>query len=296
MSAILVTGATGTVGSEVVRRLSRRGAVVRALVRDSSKAAALAALPGVTVCVGDLGHPSTLVEALRDVDHAMLISSSAPEMADVQSSFVNAARTSGLRHIVKLSGIMPERDSAFRFARMHGEIEKTIEESGMAWTHLRAGEFFHAYFRQVPAIVSRGALMLPMEEARIASIDIGDIAEVAAAILTAPAGHEGKIYPLTGPEALTMAEVAQRLSRVIGKEVRYVNVPPDDARKARLAAGMTPYMADALSELFAERRAGKESRVWPTIRDTFGWQPTSLEEFARRNAAIFRGEQPAPGI
>lgn len=70
-----------------------------------------------------------------------------------------------------------------------------------------------------------------------------------------------------------------------------MNVPSEDAHKARLAAGMTPYMADALSELFAERRAGKESKVWPTISDVFGWRPTSFEEFARRNAAIFRGER-----
>ena len=293
---ILVTGATGTVGSELVSRLSRRGVPVRALLRSLQNAARLSSLPNVTLAVGDMGKPSTLVEALRGVERAMLISSSAPDMADVQAGFVEAARNAGLRHIVKLSGIMPELDSPFRFARMHGQIERKIEESGMAFTHVRAGEFFHAYFRQVPSIANRGVLALSMEDARIASIDIGDIAEVAAAVLTAPAGHEGKIYPLTGPEALTMAEVAERLSRAIGKEVRYVNVPSEDAHKARLAAGMTPYMADALSELFAERRAGKESKVWPTISDVFGWRPTSFEEFARRNAAIFRGEQPAPRV
>jgi uncharacterized protein YbjT (DUF2867 family) len=292
---ILVTGATGLVGSELVSRLSRRGVPVRALARSPEKAARLASLPHVTVAVGDMSQPSTLTDALQGVERAMLISTSAPDMADVQVSFVEAARKAGVRHIVKLSGIMAERDSAFRFARMHGEIEKRIEDSGMAFTHLRAGEFFHAYFRQVPSILNRGALTLPMEDGRIASIDIGDIAEAAAMVLTSP-GHEGKIYPLTGPESLTMGEVAERLSRAIGREVRYVNVPPEDARKARLAAGMTPYMADALSELFAERRAGKESKVWPTISEVFGWSPVSFEEFARRHAAIFRGELPAPKV
>ncbi len=215
---ILVTGATGTVGSELVSRLSRRGVPVRALLRSLQNAARLSSLPNVTLAVGDMGKPSTLVEALRGVERAMLISSSAPDMADVQAGFVEAARNAGLRHIVKLSGIMPELDSPFRFARMHGQIERKIEESGMAFTHVRAGEFFHAYFRQVPSIANRGVLALSMEDARIASIDIGDIAEVAAAVLTAPAGHEGKIYPLTGPEALTMAEVAERLSRAMGRK------------------------------------------------------------------------------
>ena len=165
----------------------------------------------------------------------------------------------------------------------------------MAFTHLRAGEFMPAYFRQVPSIVANGVLALPMEEARIASIDIGDVAEVAAAVLTT-AGHEGKTYPLTGPEALTMAEVAEKLSAATGKTIRYVNVAPEDARQAQLARGVPRYLADALAELFAERRKGKESEVWPTIEEVFGWRPASFDDFARRNAAIFRGEQPAPKI
>jgi uncharacterized protein YbjT (DUF2867 family) len=133
---------------------------------------------------------------------------------------------------------------------------------------------------------------LPMGEARIASVDIGDIAEVAIAVLTT-SGHEGKIYPLTGPEALTMGEVADKLSAATGKTIRYVDVPPEEARQARLAAGMPPYLAEGLDELFAERRKGKESRVWPTIEEVFGWKPTTFKEFASRNAAVFRGDQPA---
>ena len=132
-----------------------------------------------------------------------------------------------------------------------------------------------------------------MADARIASIDIGDIAEVAIAVLTT-SGHENKIYPLTGPEALTMAEVAEKLSAATGNAIRYVDVPPDEARQARLAAGLPAYLAEGLDELFAERRKGKESRVWPTIEEVFGWKPTSFDEFARRNAAIFRGEPAAP--
>ena len=132
-----------------------------------------------------------------------------------------------------------------------------------------------------------------MENAKIASIDVGDVAEVAAAVLTG-SGHEGKIYPLTGPEALSMAEVAEKLSAATGTTIQYVNVTPDEAKSANLAAGMPPYLADALFELFAERRKGKEAQVWPTIESVFGWRSTSFDEFARRNAAIFRGEQPVP--
>jgi uncharacterized protein YbjT (DUF2867 family) len=222
----------------------------------------------------------------------MLISSSEPTMLEVQSTFIDAAREAGVRHVVKLSGIIPELDSPFRFARMHAEIEQRLEASGMAYTHLRAGEFMPSYFRQVPSIVARGVMALPMGDARIASVDVGDLAEVAIAVLTT-SGHEGKIYPLTGPEALTMGEVAEKLSAATGKTIRYVDVPPEEARQARLAAGMPPYLAEGLDELFAERRNGKESTVWPTIEEVFGLKPTTFDEFASRNAAIFRGDQPA---
>ena len=292
---ILVTGATGFNGGELVRLLSARGVPVRALVRDASRAAALSSLANVEIVEGDMERPGTLDEPLRGVDRAMLISSSNASMLDAQSNFIDAARKAGVAHVVKLSGIIPDIDSPFRFARMHGEIELKLERSGLAYTHLRAGEFMHSYFRQVPAILARGALLLAMEEARIASIDVGDIAEVAAAALTQP-GHEGKTYPLTGPEALTMAEVAEKLSAATGREIRYVNVAPEEAKRARLAAGVPEYTADALDELFAERRKGKESQVYTTFEEIIGRQPTSFDEFARRNAAIFRGEQPAPKV
>jgi uncharacterized protein YbjT (DUF2867 family) len=290
---ILVTGATGLNGSELMRRLSAKGIPSRALVRNPAKALPLASLPNVEVVEGDMARPDSLTDALRGVERAMLISSSDQTMVEVQSSFIDAARRAGVQHIVKLSGIIPELDSPFRFARMHAEIEKRLEASGVAYTHLRAGEFMPSYFRQVPSIVARGVMALPMADARIASVDIGDIAEVAIAVLTTP-GHEGNTYPLTGPESLTMADVAAKLSAAIGKPVRYVDVPPEDARQARLAAGMPPYLAEGLDELFAERRKGKESTVWPTIQEVFGWAPTSFDEFARRNAAIFRGELPSP--
>jgi uncharacterized protein YbjT (DUF2867 family) len=142
---------------------------------------------------------------------------------------------------------------------------------------------------------ARGALFLPMEDAKIASIDIGDVAEVAATVLTS-SGHEGKIYPLTGPEALSMAEVADKLSAATGKRIQYINVTPEEAKRASLAAGVPPFNADALAELFAERRKGKEAQVSSIIPTVFGWQATSFDEFATWNAAIFRGKQPAPKL
>jgi len=292
---ILVTGATGLNGTALVRRLSAKGVPVRALVRSAVKAQQISSLPNVEIAEGDMLRAETLADALRGVERAMLISSSARDMVEVQSTFIEAAKKAGVKHVVKLSGIMPALDSPFRFAKMHAEIERNLENSGLAFTHLRSGEFMQAYFRQAGSIAAKGALFLPMEDAKIASIDVEDLAEVAARVLTS-SGHESQVYPLTGPESLSMAEVAEKLSAATGRQIRYVNVPPEDAKRAQLAAGMPPYMADALAELFAERRKGKEAQVSSVIPEVFGLRATSFGEFAQRHAAIFRGEQPAPKL
>jgi uncharacterized protein YbjT (DUF2867 family) len=207
-------------------------------------------------------------------------------MAEVQCRFVDACVKAKVPHVVKLSGIVAELDSPFRFARKHAEAERHLERSGLEFTHLRAGEFMQSYFRQAKPIAEKGILPLPMADARIASIDVGDVAEAAAHVLTG-AGHAGKSYPLTGPDSLSMSEVAEQLSQVLERPVRYVNISPEDARQARLAAGLSVFHADALDELFAERRKGKESKVYGTLA-TFGIKPTTFVEFVRRNVARFR--------
>ena len=286
---ILVTGASGLVGGEVVRQLAGQQVPVRALVRDPARAPDLAALPGVEIVTGDLGRPESLGPALEDVGQAVLISSSDATMAEVQNSFIDTAARAGVGHVVKLSGIIPGLDSPFRFARMHAEIEEHLAVSGLTYTMLRAGEFMQAYFRQVPNIVGRHELRLPMADQRIASIDIVnivDIAAVAVRVLTGT-GHENQTYPITGPQALTMAEVAAIFSEAIGTTIRYVDVPPEAARQAQLDAGMPLYLADGLAELFAERRAGKESVVSAVTPALLGRPATSFAEFAAGNARVF---------
>jgi uncharacterized protein YbjT (DUF2867 family) len=173
---------------------------------------------------------------------------------------------------------------------MHAEIERNLEVSGIAFTHLRAGEFMQSYFRQVPSIISKNSLILPMDNQKIASIDVGDIAEVAVRVLTGT-GHEGKVYPITGPEALTMFEVADKFTSILGREIKYSNAAPEEVKKAQLAAGMPQFTADALEELFAERRKGKESEVYLTIQNIFGFKSTTFEEFILRNLQVFKGEK-----
>jgi uncharacterized protein YbjT (DUF2867 family) len=171
---------------------------------------------------------------------------------------------------------------------MHAEIEQYLERSGMAWTHLRPSQFMQVLVRD-PRIVRDGVLALPMGTQRTAPVDVADIARVAVGLLLTD-GHEGRRYEMTGPESLTMAEVAERLTAALGREVHYVDIDPDEHRRTMLANGVSKFFADGVAELFAERRTGRsdESRVELGTHRAFEIEPTSFAEFARREAATLR--------
>src|SRR3954447_3760178 len=205
---ILVTGATGLTGSAAIRVCAERGTTVRALVRDPAKVAALAVPATVELAVGDMLQPATLEGALDGVERVLLISSPDPHLVETQCTFIDAAKRAGVRHIVKLSGMGCTSRSTFRFARMHAEVEQYLEGSGVAWTHLRPSTFMQTHLQGlIPTILSEGTVCLPMADARLAPVDVEDIARVAVALLES-SGHEGKSYEMTGPEALTTADIA----------------------------------------------------------------------------------------
>ena len=292
---ILVTGATGASGAAVIREFARRGLAVRALVRNPAKLAALLAperaerASAVRVVRGDMAEPDSLGDALAGVEKVLMISTANEALVRTQTTFIDVARRAGVRHLVKFSGRGCSLDSAFRFARMHGQVEQYLEGSGLAWTMLRPSQFMHVYFREIPTILRDGLIALPMADARLAPVDVEDIARIAVAVLVGD-GHENQRYDITGPEALTMNDVAATLSAAIGLPVRYVDVDPAEKHRQLLAAGIPAYFADAMNELFAERRRNlDESRVELSTHERFGVAPTTLADFARRHAAVFRG-------
>jgi uncharacterized protein YbjT (DUF2867 family) len=162
---ILVTGATGLSGSAVVREFARKADPVRALVRSRAKAQALETLPTVEVVEGDMLRAETLADALDGVERVLLISSADQQMLETQCAFIDAAKKAGVRHIVKFSGLNSALASPFLFTRMHAEIERYLERSGLAWTHLRPSQFMQVYLREVPTIVAESAFFLPLEDA-----------------------------------------------------------------------------------------------------------------------------------
>jgi uncharacterized protein YbjT (DUF2867 family) len=288
---ILVTGANGLAGSAVIREFARQHSQVRALVRSRANAQALGALPGVELVEGDMLRSETLADALSGVDRALLLSSPNQQMVETQSAFIDAAKNAGVRKIVKFSGLNASVASPFLFNRMHAEIEGYLERSGVTWTHLRPSQFMSEYLRERPTIVAESAFFLPLEDAKLAPVDTEDIAKAAFALLHT-SGHEGKRYEMTGPEALSMTEIAEQLSLALGKTVRYVNVPPAERTRALLAAGVPSYIADALDVQASERRNGAtgEGVVHSETHIALGIRPTTFAEFARRNVAALRGE------
>jgi uncharacterized protein YbjT (DUF2867 family) len=293
---ILVTGATGLAGSAVIREFVRNRYPVRALVRSRAKARAFEAFPTVELVEGDMTRPATLEAALSGVDRVLLISSPDQQMAERQSTFIDAARKADVRHIVKFSGLSAaDVDTPFVFGSMHAEIERYLEGSGLAWTHLRPSQFMTEYLREVPTILAQSGLFLPLEDAKLVPVDVADIAKAAFALLTTP-GHEAKIYAMSGPEALSMEEVAEQISTAIGRAVRYVSITREARRQALLAAGVPPFSVDALDAQAGERLKGTEGTVHPETHTALGIPPTPFADFARRNAGAFLGESVYVGL
>jgi uncharacterized protein YbjT (DUF2867 family) len=211
------------------------------------------------------------------------------DMVETQCTFIDACKAAGVRHVIKFSGLDARRDTAFPFGLMHKDIEEYLENSGMAWTHLRPTGFMQEYLREAPSIINEGAFYLALGDVRLNPIDLVDVGKIGFLLLR-NGGHEGARLPLTGPEALTMAEVADRISRAVGKTVRYVAVSPIQRRQALIAHGIPPEIADALDKQVEERlKGGPESRVELSTHQLFNVKPTTFSEFAQRNAEAFGG-------
>lgn len=291
---ILVTGATGLNGSAVIREFAQQREPVRALVRNRAKARALEldTFPTVELVEGDMLQTETLGAALYGVNRVLMISAARERLVDTQCTFIDAAKTAGIHHIVKFSGADSGVDfnpQAFRGTRRHEEVERYLERSGLAWTHLRPSQFMQMYLREPPTVAANKALIRPMGNAKLSPVDVDDIAKVAFALLR-DGGHEGMSYDMTGPEALTMTDVAERISQAIGKTIRYVDIAPENYRQTLSAAEIPQDFADVLDEVYAERRKRPESRVYLGTHEAFGVRPTTFAEFALRNAGVFRGE------
>ena len=290
---ILVTGATGTCGREIVKQLAGAGVKVRAMVRSLERVAEIR-LPEVEIVQGDLNRPGSLDAPLQGVERALLLTPSEITDWDMCANFLAAAKRSELRHIVRLSALGADRWNACRLLRSHRQCERDIEASGLAYTHLRPNMFYQNLFWYADTIRKEGMLRLPLGDAKIGHVDVRDIAAVTVTVLTQP-GHEGMAYEITGPELMTCHDVAKELSTLLNRKVAYVAISPEAFKQNLTRTGRSEVMVGRLNELFADFRVGGGEVLTTTVRDLTGRPPIEFARFIRDYETVFAGVPVAHG-
>lgn len=284
MSVILVVGATGNIGRHVVRGLVEQGIAVRALSREPRRAAEL--LPtGVEIIGGDLTSAAAASSALQGVDKVYL-ATNGPDLLSAETNLINAARSAGVRHLVKVSVIGPSPDHVVLPARTHAALEELLLHSDVPATILRPNWFMENFLGAADGIIHQGAIYGSAGEGRVAFVDSRDTAAAAVAILT-ESGHEGKAYQLTGPAALTFAEAAEQLAAGIGRPVQYVDLTDEAFDSALTSAGVPSGLAAIYLQINRNAREGNLAETTDTVAQLTGTAPRSLAAFARDYAAVF---------
>ena len=283
MSLILVTGSTGTVGSRIVQLLAGGPHHVRALARRDP-----GTLPsGVEVVRGDLADRASLRSAVAGVSRVYLLTSG-PDLQAHDANVIAAAAEAGVEHVVKHSvgGAEYERGT---IAKWHRAGERSLEQSRMAWTHVRPSSFASNALGWVGSIKGTGKVFGALGDAAMPVIDPEDISAVGARILADPAPHAGKAYAITGPQALTTAQQVQTLGEVLGRSLGYVSIPDAAARDAMIKmGGLAPAWADGLLEMMVTLRSIGRVEPSDAVRRVLGREAGSFRGWAERNAAAFR--------
>jgi NAD(P)H dehydrogenase (quinone) len=274
---IAVTGATGKLGGRVARLLADVGIPLRLLVRDPDRAPRL---PDATVHVAPYADSGAVTEALTGVDVLFMVSASESEDREAEhEAFVAAAVRAGVRHVVYLSFLGASPESTFTLARTHAQTEVDIAASGMAYTFLQDS----FYMDMARAVVGEdGVIRGPAGQGRCAFVAHDDVARTAAHILRDPAPHEGRVYRITGPEALSFDEAARIISAVEGVEVRYHDETVEEAYASRKAWNPPPWQADAWVSTYTAIARGELDAVSGDVEAITGTASMTFREFLQR--------------
>lgn len=283
---ILVAGATGTNGRELIRELQNRDVQIRALVTDRERAKAVIG-DNVELVHGNLADKESLKAAFEGVDKAYIVTAILPNTVDLFGNYFEAAIDADVAHLVKFSGLGSSPNSASEVIRQHAASDEVLIESGLTYTILRPNSFHQNMLWQAEAIAAGDTFYLPLGDGRQSTIDVRDIAEITAKILTS-ASHENKVYELTGPESLDFHEVATIIGDVRGKPVTYVPVTVAAAEAAMKEQGMPEWSAKVLAEIQGVFSTGAYAAVLPDAERLLGRKPRTFREFVEDNVKLFR--------
>ena len=284
VAPIAVTGATGQLGGRVARRLAAAGVPQRLLVRDPGRAPRL---PGADVVQASFSDGAAVRKALADLETVLMVSASETvDRVDQHRAFVDAAAAAGVGHLVYVSFYGAAPDATFTLARDHWATEQHIAASGVPCTFLRD----NLYADFLPQMVGAdGVIRGPAGDGRAAVVAQDDIADAVVAVLRDPGPHAGRGYELTGPEALTLAEVATVITTVTGRPVSYRQETMEEAYASRASYGAPGWQLDAWVSTYTAIADGSLATVTTAISELTGHPATPLEQVLRN-----RGELPTP--
>lgn len=280
---ILLTGATGRIGTALVSQLQARRMPFRALAHTPASYERLSAR-NVEAVLDNLTSGENLATAFEGVERLFLLTPSSPSLPDTERRLVDAASAAGVHHIVKLSVLAADADVAL--VQPHFASEQYIRQSGIGATFLRPNAFMQNLAIEAAAIKQHGALFNSVGDGPVSFIHTDDIAAVAAAVLS-DERHIGQTYDLTGPEALTYAEVSAKLSELLGRPVGYVALDDDANRELLQSVGMPPWYANALTELYRFYREGKAQVVNDLVGQLTGRPARSFDTYLNEQRALF---------
>jgi uncharacterized protein YbjT (DUF2867 family) len=281
MGKILVTGATGNIGSQLVLRLKEKSLEVIAGVSSLSKAGRFSK-QGTDSAILNFAQPETLETAFDGVDKLFLLLPLLEPMGDWGLRVIEAAQKAGVQFILRSSGLGAGWPTDFELGQVHGRIDQALMASGLAYTIVRPNSFMQNYIHFFGGMIKdQHSIFLPQGQGRISLIDVRDIAAVDAEILASPEKHLQKTYDLTGPEALNNEEIARILSRVIGKPITYVDIDEPTARQGLAQMGMPEWNIRLMEGLNRRIKLGMTAEVTHGVRTIAGRQPTTFEQFAR---------------
>ena len=270
---LAVTGSTGWLGGLVARDLAQRGVAQRLLVRDVTRAPGLPNTVAAQCSYRDLDAARQALEGVQTL-FMVSASESADRLAE-HRAFIDAAAAAGVRHVVYVSFFGAAPDATFTLVRDHAATEEHLRSSGMAWTFLRDNLYLEFLDQMVG---DDGVIRGPAGNGRAAVVSHDDIARVAVAVLLDPASHAGMTYDLTGPEALSFAEMAEVIGDVTGREVRFEDETVEEAYASRAGYGAPDWQVDAWVSNYTAVAAGELDGVSGDVEQLTGRRPTSLRE------------------
>jgi uncharacterized protein YbjT (DUF2867 family) len=285
---VLITGATGNVGSAVLDNLGTTDLGLRALVHDESKVRTMRN-KGIEAIVGDFLEPESLAPALEGVSALLLITPHHPEQVAQATNVIRAARDSGNDpRIVRLSVAKASHEAPTKNCRQHAQIEEELISSRLPYTILRPTTFMQNTLATARTVSSERRIYQPFKDGKLGMIDVRDIGEVAAKALTEE-GHEGKTYTLTGPKAISFHDIAEILSEVLRRKVDYVPISLEKAKKAMAGMGLSEWKAEVLIEYARAHSQGYSDFTTEDVEQLMGHTATSYREFATDFARAFGG-------